>query len=120
MLSLLEYRIFKAFSKFPNYFAIPTDRFEDIDEHRFNQRILDVYLKTNIPMCHINTTVDKLIELKYMVKSLDITQLGYSELKLFWKKWLSHFFSDSFFKWLSAIATVLSIASLIISLSGKN
>ena len=29
MLSLLEYRIFKAFSKFPNYFIIRDDRFED-------------------------------------------------------------------------------------------
>ena len=74
---------------------------------------MEVYKKTKIPLYHIDATIDKLVEWKYMVRSADITQLGYSELNLFWKKWLSNIFSDSLFKWLSVIATALSIAAFI-------
>lgn len=113
MLSYLEFRIFKAFSKFPNYFLIPSDRFEGIDEERFTNRKFEVFKKTKIAMFHIDTTIDKLIELKYMVRSSDITPLGYSELGLFWKSWFKKGI-DSLCK--IYLPLIISIAALIISI----
>ncbi len=113
MLTFLEYRVLKAFSKFPRTYLIPPEIQSNLDRVRFVSRKYEIHKKTIIRFEFIETITDELLKTKFLHLSADISELGLYSLHNYPKEVLKSIFTIYLPIVISIFALIISIIALI-------
>ena len=121
MLTSYEYRILKEFSKYhSDYISISDSPYNptNVDRIRLINLKSAIGKKTNIDNYLIESATAKFISdgYNYLNSHADVSNAGLTALYNYHRDKRKAFFNDTFFKIISAISGLLSIASIIISL----
>ena len=115
MLTLLEYRILKEYSKFPKDYLYPINENDVRLGSDIARRNSDIHQKTKVKMFILDTITNQFTIDKYLYLNGVITPLGQTELHLFWKKWFEKSIESLCKIYLPFIISIIAITLSLVS-----
>ena len=117
MLTFLEYRVLKFFSKYANEFLMPQDTTLAQDRARFLERQLEFSEKTKTKWFHVKTVAEKLLDEGYLDLDSVLSSSGLTELHQYWKKWWDRLIDNLLRLYLPLIISVIALTLSLITFS---